>query len=214
MQTSKDTLACINRFMHLIFEERWSGEKFRGHRYSKCRQYYNTLPGVDVTDMTYQPSSSLSNRFNSNETSYVNPSESLTVVKSLQKNRILKSIQWRNFDVQNNQTRSSIPPYPYNGCYMTTQASDKLPAFSYINNRFHMPHNKENKWQVNIIYKHLYRFSLNHGKCYLEFIISANRPIVTPKKSGWLLSLLRALFSAPFSLGELSSECTCASAKY
>lgn len=53
-----------------------------------------TLPGVDVTDTTYQPSLSLSNRLNSNDTSYVNPRESLTVVKSLHKTKILlKEIQ-------------------------------------------------------------------------------------------------------------------------
>jgi hypothetical protein len=46
-----------------------------------------TLPGVDVTDTTYHPSLSLSNRLNSNDTSYVNPRESLTVVKSLHKTK-------------------------------------------------------------------------------------------------------------------------------
>ena len=50
-----------------------------------------TFPGVDVTDTTYHPSLSLSNRLNSNDTSYVNPRESLTVVKSLHKTkRLLK----------------------------------------------------------------------------------------------------------------------------
>lgn len=41
------------------------------------------MPGVDVTDITYHPSLSLSKRLNSKDTSYVNPRESLTVVNSL-----------------------------------------------------------------------------------------------------------------------------------
>lgn len=42
-----------------------------------------TLLGVDVTEITYHPIFNLSNRFNSKDTSYVNPCESLTSVKSL-----------------------------------------------------------------------------------------------------------------------------------
>lgn len=42
-----------------------------------------TLLGVEVTEITYHPSFSLSKRLNSKDTSYVNPKESLTVVKSL-----------------------------------------------------------------------------------------------------------------------------------
>lgn len=56
------------------------------NKYQRHLYYKNgilTLPGVDVTDITYHPSLSLSNRFNSNDTSYVKPNESLTVVKSL-----------------------------------------------------------------------------------------------------------------------------------
>ena len=41
------------------------------------------LLGVDVTDITYHPSLSLLKRLNSKDTSYVNPRESLTVLKSL-----------------------------------------------------------------------------------------------------------------------------------
>jgi len=50
----------------------------------------HTLLGVDVTEITYHPSLSLSNKFNSNDTSYVNPSESLTVVKSLCRKHVTK----------------------------------------------------------------------------------------------------------------------------
>lgn len=42
-----------------------------------------TLPGCEVTEMTYHPKLSLSKRLNSKETSYVKPKESRTVVKSL-----------------------------------------------------------------------------------------------------------------------------------
>lgn len=48
---------------------------------------------MDVTEITYHPSFNRSNRFNSKDTSYVNPSESLTVVKSLYKDQGKKMIE-------------------------------------------------------------------------------------------------------------------------
>lgn len=84
MQSSKDALACIKSFMHL---------KSSNLNLHKCQDRHlqegnitevlHTLPGVDVTEITYQPSLSRSNRFNSKDTSYVNPRESRTVVNSL-----------------------------------------------------------------------------------------------------------------------------------
>lgn len=56
----------------------------------------HTFPGVDVTEITYHPSFNRSNRFSSNDTSYVNPRESLTVVKSLWKDNENRKINYHS----------------------------------------------------------------------------------------------------------------------
>jgi hypothetical protein len=93
MQTSKNILTCINSFVYLQTNYTWNllAEENFQEKWSDCyKNVARTLLGVDVTETTYHPSLSLSNKFNSNDTSYVNPSESLTVVKSLSRKHAAK----------------------------------------------------------------------------------------------------------------------------